>query len=107
MLATRYAMTHSDQKVIEPVLRDENIQYMHMILPPGEGLPIHQTNAIVYMTVASGTLTLQLESEEAAVHPARTVLKIPFGVRMDARNLAEAILELFVVKVFPKADGEA
>ena len=45
-----YKFSDNTQKVIEPVIKDENLHYMHMVLPNGEGLPVHTTNANVYMT---------------------------------------------------------
>lgn len=104
MIAEQFFMSAATQKVIEPVIKDENLHYMHMVLPQGEGLPVHRTNATVYMTVVSGVLTLQLADEAPIRVEAKTVLKIPFDVKMDARNEDGETLELFVVKApAPKA----
>lgn len=98
MIAQRYELRSPDEKSIGPVLRDENIHYMQMVLPAGERLPVHMTNGNVYMTVLSGTLTLRLADEQPMTVPARTVLKIPKGVEMDAQNGGGDTLELLVVK---------
>jgi quercetin dioxygenase-like cupin family protein len=97
MKAKVYAMSPRAGKVIEPVVRDENAHIMHMVLPMGEGLPVHETNANVYMAVLVGTLTIALDGE-METYPERTVLNIPMGVEMHARNEHEEILELMVVK---------
>jgi len=97
MKAKVYGMCPAAGKVIEPVVRDERAHIMHMVLPAGEELPAHETNANVYMAVLQGTLTIALDGE-TAVYPERTVLNIPMGVAMHARNEAEATLELLVVK---------
>ena len=93
-----YKLSDNTQKVIEPVIKDENIHYMHMVLPKGEGLPVHTPNANVYMTVVSGELSISLGGAEFNNHPERTVLKIPQGTEMNARNNGEKTLELIVIK---------
>ena len=85
-------------KTIEQVIQDENVHYNHMILPNGNALPVHKTNSNVYMTVVKGTLTISLERGEYRRHPAGTVLRLPFGVEMHAKNDEEEILELIVIK---------
>ena len=85
-------------KVVEMVINDENIHYNHMILPSGEGLPVHKTNPTIYMTVVRGTLTITLNEQESNVYEKGTILKIPKGITMHARNEHGDILELLVVK---------
>lgn len=92
-----YSMSPAEGKVIEPVVRDENAHIMHMVLPAGEGMPVHETNANVYMAVLQGTLTITLDGE-TQTYPERTILNIPMGVRMDARNEHGETLELMVIK---------
>lgn len=98
MIEQVYTLSPNDVHVLEPVVRDENVHLMHMVLLAGEALPVHVTNAVVYMTVLTGTLLLSLESGEPVRHPARSVLKIPKGARMDAKNGGGDTLELLVVK---------
>ena len=98
MIEKVYELTVTDEKVIERVILDENLHYMHMVLPKGEGLPVHATNANVYMTVVRGQLSIALDGQEAHTYPAGTVLGIPYKTRMDARNIGEETLELIVVK---------
>lgn len=97
MMPKIYHMSPAAGKVIEPVVRDENAHIMHMVLPTGEGLPVHETNANVYMAVLLGTLTIALDGE-TGIYPEKTVINIPMGVRMDARNEHGGTLELLVVK---------
>ena len=47
MIETVFHLTQTDGKTIERVAADENIHYMHMILPQGDRLPEHDTNANV------------------------------------------------------------
>lgn len=93
-----FKLSDNAQKVIEAVIKDENIHYMHMVLPEDEGLPVHTTNANVYMTVVTGELSISLAGSEFNNYPERTVLKIPQGIEMNARNNGEKTLELIVIK---------
>ncbi len=99
MIAQIFQMSGMDKRVIEPVIKDENMHYMHMVLLPGEVLPVHITNATVYMTVVRGTLSIRLADEEEQKVCERSVLRIPQGIEMDAQNHEDETLELFVVKV--------
>lgn len=99
MIEKVYHLTQGDAKTIEKVVMDENLHYMHMILNQGEGLPEHFANANVYMAVLRGTLTIGLGGQEDHVYAAGSLLKIPFNVKMNVRNLHKETLELTVVKV--------
>ncbi|MGI6701186.1 MAG: cupin domain-containing protein [Christensenellales bacterium] len=93
-----YKMTDSNNKLIERVIIDENIHYNHMILPSKEALPVHTTNSNVYMTVLRGTLTISLDNNESESYERGTIINIPKGVEMFARNENEEVLEITVVK---------
>lgn len=93
-----FRLTQGEGKVIGRVIADENVHYNHMILPAGEGLPLHKTNSNVYMTVIRGALTITLDGGEAAKYQSGTVLKLPQGAEMFARNEDGEVLELTVVK---------
>ena len=98
MIEKIFTLSDNTQKIIEAVIKDENIHYMHMVLPEGEALPVHTTNANVYMTVVSGDLSISFSDLEFNNYQARTVLKIPEGIKMDARNNGSETLELIVIK---------
>jgi quercetin dioxygenase-like cupin family protein len=98
MIETTYQLTQTEQKTIEKVLLDENLHYLHMVLGRDEGLPEHDTNATVYMTVVRGRLSLALGAQEPHEYATGTLLKIPQHTRMRAQNAGEATLELIVVK---------
>ncbi len=93
-----YSLTKGDGKVVEKVLIDENIHYLHLILPQSDGLPEHFSNSFVYLTVLRGTLSIRLEEGDTKQYPDGTLLKIPVGTKMDIRNLDEKVLELIIVK---------
>jgi hypothetical protein len=93
-----FELSKNDEKVVEKVLFDENIHYLHMVFPQNEGLPIHNANSTVYMTVVRGTLSIGLNDEAIEQYPAGTLLKIPLQSKMNVRNLNAETLELIVVK---------
>lgn len=98
MIEQVYKLYAGDEKAIERVLLEDAIHYIHMVLPGGEELPAHDTNATVYMTVVRGRLNIALGDQEANEYEPGTMIKIPFQTKMHVRNLYPAALELVVVK---------
>ena len=98
MIEKAYELAATDEKSIKRVIFDENVHYLHMVFPKGEGLPEHFSNSNVYMTVVRGRLSIGLDDKEMHGYAAGTVLKIPFKTKMNVRNQDDAILELIVVK---------
>ena len=98
MIEKAYELSMADEKTVERVIFDENIHYLHMVFPKGEGLPDHFSNSNVYMTVVRGKLSIGLDNQEIHGYPAGTLLRIPFQTKMNVRNLDDAVLELIVVK---------
>ncbi|MEA5013408.1 MAG: cupin domain-containing protein [Candidatus Limiplasma sp.] len=98
MIEKAYELAATDEKSIKRVIFDENVHYLHMVFPKGEGLPEHFSNSNVYMTVVRGRLSIGLNDQEVRAYAAGTVLKIPFKTKMNVRNQDEAVLELIVVK---------
>jgi len=90
--------TQTDEKTIEKVIVDENIHYLHLVFPKGEGLPIHQSNANLYMSVIRGTLFIGLNNNEVIQYKKGVVLNIPCNTTMNVRNNNDEILELIIVK---------
>ncbi|NLI70106.1 MAG: hypothetical protein GX364_04495 [Firmicutes bacterium] len=98
MLEQVFKLSGGDARVVEKVIFDENVHYLHMIFSKGEGLPEHYSNSNVYMTVLRGRLSIGLDDQEIHEYEAATLLKIPFQTRMNVRNLHDGTLELVVVK---------
>lgn len=99
MIEKVFKMTIGNEKTIEPVIQDELLHYMHMILNKDEALPVHFSNSNVYMTVLRGTLSIALGDRETHEYSSHTILKIPEGTKMNVRNLYDETLEITVVKV--------
>ena len=98
MTEQTYTLKKGDAKAVEKVIFDENLHYLHLILPKDDGLPEHFSNSNVYMTVIRGTLSIRLGEEEACEYPEGTLVRIPVGTKMNIRNFSEAALELIIVK---------
>lgn len=98
MVEKIFELAKGDKKVVEKVVFDENIHYLHMVFNENEGLPEHFSNSNVYMTVVRGTLSIELDDQESHEYQANTVLKIPFKTKMNVKNLHQETLELIVVK---------
>lgn len=98
MIEQVFKIAEGNNKVVEKVIQDENVHYMHMIFNKNEGAPEHFSNANVYMTVVRGKLSITLGEQDTHEYPAGSVLKIPMGIKMNIRNLNDETLELIVVK---------
>ncbi|NCD04591.1 MAG: hypothetical protein EOL97_00570 [Spirochaetia bacterium] len=93
-----YTMSDNNTKIIEAVIKDENLHYMHMVLFQNESLNPHYSNANVYMTVREGKLSLSLNDGEYIVYEKNTVVNIPFNTKMNVQNHNKEVLELIVIK---------
>ena len=98
MIEQIFHLSKTTEKTVEKLIMDENIHYLHPVLPKGEFMPRHISNATVYMTVLQGTLTMELGEQEPHDYEAGTVLKIPINTPMYFGNTHEALLELAIVK---------
>lgn len=98
MIEQLFKINQSDEKLIEMVIHDENLHYNHFIFNKNEGLPVHKTNSNLYMTVIRGRLSIRIEDQEPHEYDAGTILKLPIGMEMDAKNLWDDQLELIVIK---------
>jgi quercetin dioxygenase-like cupin family protein len=98
MVEQAYQLATANGKSVRKVILDENLHYIHMVFPQGEGLPEHFSNSNVYMTVVRGKLSIGLDDQDVHDYPAGTVLKIPYKAKMNVRNLDGEMLELIVIK---------
>jgi len=101
MIEKVYKLYQGNDKKIEKLVLDERGHYMHMVLPKGDALPIHMSNADLFMTVVRGRLTISLNDMSDHVYPEKTMLQIPYQTKMNARNNHDDVLELIVVKTLP------
>lgn len=98
MIEQVYKMSIGNDRLVEKLIQDENVHYIHMIFNKYEGLPEHFSNSNVYMTVLKGILSIGLDEQKINNYDAGTVLKIPFNTKMNVKNLNDEVLELIVLK---------
>lgn len=98
MIEQVFNLSRGNEKTVEKVVFDENVNYLHMIFNQEEGLPVHFSNSNVYMTVIRGCLSIKLDNQPIHEYEAGTLLKIPIQTKMDVKNLHPNILEIIVVK---------
>lgn len=98
MIEQIYQISTGNERVVEKVIQDENLHYMHMILNENEGLPEHFANSNVYMTVVSGHLSIGLNDQQIHEYERGTIVKIPVNTKMNVKNLRGEVLELIVIK---------
>jgi len=98
MIETEFTLAKGAERTVEKVIQDDNLDYIHMLFKEDEGLPVHYSNSNVYMTVLQGMLTIGLDDQEDHQYPAGTLLKIPYRIKMNVRNMDADLLELIVIK---------
>ena len=98
MIEKEYKLSKTNEKTIEKVVFDDNLNYLHMVFNQNEGLPEHFSNSNVYMTVIKGKLSIELDDQEVHVYEASTLLVIPINTKMNVKNLHLETLELIIVK---------
>ena len=98
MIEQTFKLSRDNEKVVEKVIFDENVHYLHMVFNKEEGLPEHFSNSNVYMTVIRGKLSIGLNDQEIHEYEAGTLLKIPYQTKMNVKNMNHETLELIVVK---------
>ena len=98
MIEQIFNLAGGNEKIVEKVIFDENVHYLHMVFNKDEGLPEHLSNSNVYMTVLRGRLSIGLDEQEIHEYESRTLLKIPYQTKMNVKNLHDETLELIVVK---------
>lgn len=98
MIEKVYQYSTTDEKVVEKLIMDENVNYIHMVFGKDEGLPEHYSNSNVYMNVIRGMLTIRLNDQEAHRYSKGSLLEIPYNTKMNVGNSDEEVLELIVIK---------
>lgn len=98
MIEQVYHLTQGNEKAVEKLIMDDNVHYLHMVFNKDEGLPEHDSNSNVYMTVLRGKLSIGLNDQDVHGYEQGSLLKIPFKTKMNVKNLHCDTLELIVVK---------
>lgn len=98
MIEKVHKYSTGDEKAVEKLIMDDNVNYIHMVFNKNEGLPEHYSNSNVYMNVVRGTLTIKLNDQDSHQYAKGTLLEIPYNTKMEVQNSDNEVLELIVVK---------
>ncbi|WP_319371618.1 cupin domain-containing protein [uncultured Ilyobacter sp.] len=98
MIEKVFKMSQEDKTVVEKLILEDNLHYIHMVFTKDKGLPLHYSNAVVHMNVVRGKLSITLGDQDTKIYEAGTLLEIPFNVKMNVRNEHDETLELIVIK---------
>lgn len=94
-----FTYTQGCDDLFENVLKDENLMMNHVVIEPGKIFPKHPTDALVYIIIVEGELTLQLETEPKEKFVKGQVLHIDKNVQSELGNTSNTKTELFVIKI--------
>ena len=98
MIEEVFKMSMEDKTIVEKLILEDDLHYIHMVFTKDKGLPLHYSNAVVHMTVVRGKLSITLGDQDVKVYEVGTLLKSPCDVKMNVRNEHDEALELIVVK---------
>lgn len=98
MIEKVYNFTQTDEKIVERLVDDDNVNINHMVLTKGEGMPEHYSNSNVYMLILRGVMTIKLNEQEPQKYSQGHILNIPYKTKMNISNFDDDVLEFFVVK---------
>jgi quercetin dioxygenase-like cupin family protein len=98
MIEKKFNYSTGDEKAVEKLVMDEHVNIIHMVFNKDEGLPEHNANSNVYMTIIRGTLSLQLDNQEVHEYVKGNIVQMPFGTKMNVGNKHDEVMEMFVMK---------
>jgi len=87
-----------NDKTIEKIVADKNVNINHMILNKDDCLPQHYSNSNVYMAVIRGSVSLQLDDAPDETFGTGSIINIAYNTKMNVCNKGDDTLELFVIK---------
>lgn len=93
-----YHYTITDQEIFENIFKDEKLLMNHVVVPPNKVFPKHPTDAVVYVLIIRGELSITIEDHETKTYKVGQLVNIPKGVNSVLGNRGEDLLELFIVK---------
>lgn len=92
-----YHFSSQEEKLIERIVDQKEVQINHIILPGGDKVPEHYSNSNVYLIVIRGRMSLTLKGEKGE-YAGGNIIQIPYQTRMLIENQGKETLEFFVVK---------
>lgn len=98
MIEKKFNYSTRDEKAVEKIIMDDNLNYIHMVFNKNEGMPEHFSNSNVYMTIIRGRLSIDLNDQPTNEYVKGDIIQIPYNIKMNVRNLHEDTLELIIIK---------
>ena len=93
-----YPYTITEQEIFENIFTHKDILMNHVVVPSGQSFPRHPTDAVVYILIVRGELSMTLGDQDTRQYRAGQVVNVPKGVESILGNYGDDILEMFVVK---------
>ena len=93
-----YSFSLTDQEIFENIFTDEKLLMNHVVIPPGKVFPKHPTDAVVYVLIVRGELSVITGDDPQETFKAGSLVNIQKNVSTELGNKTNEILELFVVK---------
>lgn len=99
MIEKKYSFkSTSNEKMIEKIVSDENLDLNHVIFNKGDALPEHYSNSNVYLIVVTGEISVQLNNQDTHSYQAGSIVNVPYKTKMNISNQQDEVLEFFIVK---------
>lgn len=98
MIETKFEFSMINEKLVERIIDDENVNINHMILTKDTCIPEHFSNSNVYMIIVRGTMSIGLSEQDFHRYEKGSILNIPYNVKMNVCNHDDEVLEFFVIK---------
>lgn len=93
-----YNYTVTNQEIFENIFKEDKLLMNHVVVPAGKIFPKHPTDAVVYVIVNKGELSISIEDNAPQTFQVGQVVNIPKGVISELGNKGNEVLELFVIK---------
>lgn len=98
MIEKIYGFTQTNDKTIEKIVFEKDLQLNHVILPSGERLPEHSSNANVHLILIRGEVTVAFNDQEKTVYKNGQIINVPENTKMNVLNESDQVLEFFIIK---------
>lgn len=94
-----YTYTLTKDDLFENILKDERLLMNHVVVEPGKIFPKHPTDAMVYIIILEGELSVAIENQEEQHYTKGQVLHVKKGIESTLGNRSTEPVELIVVKL--------
>lgn len=105
MIEKILSFTQTDEKIIEKIVNTKDLHFNHVVLPQGDRLPEHYSNANVFLAIVRGTMSVAFNDQDIHTYKSGQIINVEKDIKMNVMNNDESALEFFIVKApGPKQD---